>query len=181
MAANRNRRGRDHRRDYMLTFQQVDSAERIAEVVRLAREIWQEHYVPIIGQKQVDYMLEKFQSERAIAAQLAQAYQYYLFARDRKNAGYVATLPNATEATLMLSKIYVRKSERGCGLGKKALQFIEDLGKKRGLKLLWLTVNKNNDDSIAWYSRMGFRKVGAVIQDIGAGFVMDDFRMEKPL
>jgi ribosomal protein S18 acetylase RimI-like enzyme len=163
------------------TFQPVDSAERIAEVARLAREIWQEHYVSIIGQNQVDYMLEKFQSEQAVAAQLAQAHEYYLVARDREYAGYLAVVPNATEGTLMLSKIYVRKSQRGHGLGKELLQFVEGLGLKRGLKVLWLTVNKNNAHSIAWYSRLGFRNAGSVIQDIGGGFVMDDFRMEKTL
>jgi len=163
----------------MLNFRPVDSAESIAEVARLAREIWQEHYVPIIGQEQVDYMLEEFQSERAIALQLAEAHEYYLVCNDRENAGYVAVVPDA--AGLMLSKIYVRKSERGHGLGKKILQFVEDLGQRRGIKVLWLTVNKNNTDSIAWYSRMGFRNAGPVIQDIGGGFVMDDFRMEKAL
>jgi len=165
----------------MITFLPVDSAERIAEVVRLAREIWQEYYVPIIGQKQVDYMLETFQSESAVTAQLAQAYEYYLVARDRENAGYVALVPSRSEATLMLSKIYVRKSQRGYGIGKAVLQFVEDLCLRRGIKVLWLTVNKNNADSIAWYSCMGFRNAGPAIQDIGSGFVMDDFRMEKTL
>ena len=165
----------------MLTFKRVDSVESIAEVAGLALEIWQEYYVPIVGQKQVDYMLEQFQSERAVAAQLAQSFEYYLVCQNRGNAGYFAVVPDAEKAALMLSKIYVRKSERGHGLGKKILEFIEDLGQKRGIKMLWLTVNKNNADSIAWYSLMGFRNAGAVIQNIGGGFVMDDFRMEKTL
>jgi len=165
----------------MLLFRPVDSVESIAEVARLAREIWQEYYVPIIGQKQVDYMLEQFQSERAVTAQLAQSYEYYLVCHDRGNAGYFAIVPNAGEATLLLSKIYVRKSERGHGFGKKILEFVEDLAQKRAIKLLWLTVNKNNGASISWYSRMGFRNAGVVLQDIGAGFVMDDFRMIKTI
>jgi len=44
--------------------------------VNLAREIWTDHYVPIIGQAQVDYMLDTFQREEAIAAQLAGGYEY---------------------------------------------------------------------------------------------------------
>jgi len=46
---------------------------------------------------------------------------------------------------------------------------------------MWLTVNKNNSHSIAWYSRMGFTNAGPILQDIGGGFVMDDFRMEKSI
>jgi ribosomal protein S18 acetylase RimI-like enzyme len=81
----------------------------------------------------------------------------------------------------MLSKLYVRKSERGHGLGKKTLQFLENLSRQRGIMRLWLTVNKNNSRSIAWYSRMGFRNAESIIQDIGGGFVMDDFRLEKTI
>jgi diamine N-acetyltransferase len=50
----------------MIRFEMVRSEEQIAEVARRAREIWLDHYVPIIGREQVDYMLDKFQSERAV-------------------------------------------------------------------------------------------------------------------
>jgi len=44
---------------------------------------------------------------------------------------------------------------------------------------LWLTVNKDNADSIAFYRRVGFRIAGSSVMDIGGGFVMDDYRMVK--
>jgi GNAT superfamily N-acetyltransferase len=163
----------------MTDFLAVHSKGQIAEVVRLAREIWLEHYAPIIGQEQVDYMLEKFQSERAVVEQLGNSYEYYLVGHHRQNAGYVALVPSQPEAALMISKLYVRKQERGQGLGKEILRFVEDLCLNRGIKMIWLTVNKNNAPSIAWYLRMGFRNAGPVVQDIGGGFMMDDFRFEK--
>ena len=162
-------------------FQPVQSSDQVAEVARLAREIWQEHYVPIIGQHQVDYMLEKFQSPRAVSEQLGQSYEYYLVTNDNQSAGYVALLPNPSEPTLLLSKLYVKKTARGHGLGKDILQFVENLCREREIKTLWLTVNKNNSHSIAWYTRMGFQNTGPITQDIGGGFIMDDFRMEKPI
>ena len=157
----------------------VNLPDQIAEVVRLAREIWQEHYTPIIGEKQVDYMLDKFQSQNAIAAQLRDGYEYYLATRNGQNAGYAAVIPNSKDTSLMLSKLYVRNSARGHGLGMSMLQFVEDLCRNRGLRMLWLTVNRNNTSSSTWYSRMGFQNAGSIIQDIGGGFVMDDFRLEK--
>jgi diamine N-acetyltransferase len=163
----------------MIDFQTVRSAAEIAEVVRLAREIWQEHYMPIIGQQQVDYMLEKFQSERAVREQLRDAYEYYLIRQDGQGAGYVAVVSDPSQPVLLLSKIYVRKSARGRGLGKQLLHFVEELCRQRGIQLMWLTVNKNNAESIAWYLRMGFKNAGPIVADIGGGFVMDDFRMEK--
>jgi GNAT superfamily N-acetyltransferase len=165
----------------MTALLQVESDDQIVQVVSLAREIWHEHYTPIIGQKQVDYMLEKFQSLGAINAQLRDGYEYYLATHNSQNAGYAAIIPNANDATLMLSKLYVRNSVRGCGLGKSMLQFVEELCRKRGFKTVWLTVNKYNANSIAWYLRMGFLNAGSVVQDVGGGFVMDDFRLAKTI
>ncbi len=157
----------------------VCSQEQIAKVADLAREIWQEHYVPIVGQEQVSYMLERFQSQRAIAQQIAEGCEYYLLDKEGQGEGYVAVVPNLKRACLLLSKIYVRRSARGCGLGKKALQYVESMCRQRGIETIWLTVNKNNRDSIAWYSQMGFTNAGPTVQDIGSGFVMDDYQMEK--
>ena len=158
---------------------EVRSEKQIAEVTDLAEEIWREHYTPIIGQDQVDYMLEKFQSKQAIADQIADAYEYFMVVNNKAPVGYLAIVHDLNNGELQLSKIYVKKSLRGDGLGRKMLEFTEDLCRKRRIREIWLTVNKNNTDSIAWYSRMGFTNAGPTVQDIGGGFVMDDFRMEK--
>jgi ribosomal protein S18 acetylase RimI-like enzyme len=165
----------------MISFIEVHFEQQIADIANLAQEIWQEHYLPIIGQEQIDYMLEKFQCEGAIAKQLADGYEYYSVNYGGHHVGYMAVISNVNKSSLMISKIYVLKSNRGSGLGKKMLQFIEDLCQQRKIKKIWLTVNKHNRYSIKWYSQMGFTNTGSVIQDIGAGFEMDDFRMEKTL
>ena len=157
----------------------VASERQIADLAVAAREIWMEHYVPIVGEAQIEYMLERFQSEEAINRQIAEGYEYYVVTESDESIGYIALLPNADDASLMISKIYVRSSARGRGIGKRMLEYAEDLCRQRGLEGLWLTVNKYNSQSIAWYTRMGFVNTGPVVQDIGTGFVMDDFRMEK--
>ena len=45
-----------------LSIRAVDTPRRVAAVAALAREIWTEHYVPIIGPEQVSYMLDEIQS-----------------------------------------------------------------------------------------------------------------------
>jgi len=162
-----------------ITFEPVESDRHVSETASLAREIWHEYFVPIIGRKQVDYMLEKFQSPEAISGQLDGGYDYYLVASDGRNAGYFAVVPNPDESSLMLSKLYVRKSDRGRGIGGKTLDFVEDLCRQSGIKLIWLTVYRLNTDSIGWYTKKGFVKVGARVEDIGKGFILDDYRMEK--
>ena len=81
---------------------------------------------------------------------------------------------------MFVSKFYLQRERRGSGTGRTCMEFIEHLARQRGLGLLWLTVNKGNP-SVNAYKRMGFRIAADVVMDIGAGFVMDDYRMEKPL
>ena len=165
----------------MIRFIEVHSKQQIADVANLAQEIWQEHYLPIVGQQQIDYMLEKFQCEQAITKQLTDGYEYYSVAYNGCSAGYMAVISNVSDTSLMISKIYVRKSDRGHGLGKQMLEFTEALCRQRSIKKIWLTVNRHNRHSIEWYSRMGFTNIGSIVQDIGGGFIMDDFRMEKDI
>ena len=161
-----------------MELEQVRSPGQISAVAALAREIWTEHYVPIIGPAQVAYMLAKFQSEEAIARQIAaEGYEYHL----APGAGYLALVPDAEQHRVLLSKIYVKKDRRGTGLGRALLAFAEARSAELGGGELWLTVNRNNAGSIAFYERAGFRKTNELVTDIGAGFVMDDWRMAKPV
>lgn len=159
----------------------VKTEPQIAILAKLAREIWLEHYVPIIGQAQVDYMLETFQSEAAIAAQIAGGQEYYLLSDEAVHVGYLGLVPDTVDSAMMISKIYVISERRGDGFGWKMLDLVESLCRERRISTLWLTVNKNNIDAINWYKRMGFSNAGPVVQGIGGGFVMDDYRMEKQL
>jgi diamine N-acetyltransferase len=144
----------------------------------LAKSIWTEHYTPIIGLDQVNYMLEKFQSEIAIQNQInIDNYKYYLIIDENIAIGYLS-IKNDDDA-LFLSKLYIDKSCRGKGLGKIAINFIEEQAKDLNCLTIYLTVNKYNINSIMAYQKMGFIKTEELFIDIGNGYTMDDFRMEK--
>jgi diamine N-acetyltransferase len=159
------------------TFIQVSTGNQIEIVESLAREIWTEHYTPIIGKVQVDYMLDRFQTKEAISEQIREGFLYFLIETGGESIGYIAVKPKGGE--LFLSKIYIRSSRRASGYGRKALRFIESLADEKGLGKISLTVNKNNILSIKAYEKLGFKNLGPVVQEIGGGFVMDDYRMEK--
>ncbi len=163
----------------MTAIREVSTDEEIGVVVSLANEIWNEHFVRIIGQAQVDYMLEKFQTAKAIAGQIRHGCRYFLVSHGNDDVGYLAVEPDEQAGRMFLSKIYVRRAMRGQGLGKEAVRFVQTMCRKMNIPLLWLTVNKQNRESIAAYERMGFTKRGSSVKDIGSGFVMDDFVMEK--
>lgn len=168
----------------MLEFVPVRSQQQLALVAELAREIWYEYYVALIGRAQVDYMVAKFQSVGAMAQQMREGYEYFLVRRAGQNAGYFAVQAQADdeigERSLFISKLYLLQAGRGTGTGRQCMEFIEQLARGRGLERLWLTVNKTNP-AVNAYKRLGFRIARDLIIDIGGGFVMDDYRMEKPL
>ncbi|WP_336785728.1 GNAT family N-acetyltransferase [Paenibacillus sp. MMO-177] len=164
-----------------IEFTKVQTAEQIAEVARLAEQIWREHYVAMITIEQIDYMIDKFQSVSAITDQIQnQGYEYYLLQQqDGTAAGYISI--RVDNGKLFLSKFYVSKAHRGQGYASQAMQFIEQLCKERGLSHVWLTVNRDNASSIAVYEKKGFINVREQVADIGNGYVMDDFIMEKEI
>jgi len=157
----------------------VSTDEEVGAVEALAREIWTEHFTPIIGPAQVEYMLEKFQSRAAISGQIREGYSYFLLEERGSRIGYLAVQPRGED--LFLSKIYVKASERGRGCGRAAVRFAERFAAERNLTRMMLTVNKDNTGSIKAYERLGFEKIAAAVQDIGGGFVMDDYHMAKDL
>jgi diamine N-acetyltransferase len=163
-----------------LQIEPVSTTPQISAVDALAREIWYEYYVPLIGRAQVDYMVGKFQSAEAIAGQIEAGYEYFLVRDKHLPVGYFAIQAQPAEAGVFISKFYLHGSRRGRGTGRRCMEFIEQLASGRGLALLWLTVNKANP-SVKAYQRLGFRIAAELEIDIGSGFVMDDFRMEKQL
>ncbi|SEM91266.1 GNAT family N-acetyltransferase [Paenibacillus sp. OV219] len=161
-----------------LTFLRVESAEQITELARLAAEIWREYYVSIITMEQIDYMIGKFQSTQAIEDQIHhQGYEYYLIQQDDSAVGYMSV--RQEEEKLFLSKFYIAKEYRGRGYASKAMVFLVQVCQDRNLSYIGLTVNRHNESSIAVYEKKGFRIVREQIADIGNGYVMDDYVMEK--
>lgn len=160
-----------------MTIIAVSTENHMDIIESLAREIWTEHYIPIIGEQQVGYMLARYQSKQAIKEQIASGVLYFLIEEDQAFIGYIAVQPRGDE--LFLSKIYLQASHRAGGFGKQAVRFVDTLARERGLRKIVLTVNKNNTAAIRAYEKIGFRNVGSLVQDIGSGFVMDDYAMEK--
>lgn len=149
-------------------------------ISKLAKDIWTEHYTPIIGVAQVNYMLEKFQSEKAITDQsLINNYKYFTIYNQSDAIGYLSI--KKEETSLFLSKIYIKVTSRGQGIGKKSMNFIETQARDLNCEKIYLTVNKYNTESIKAYQKIGFKNIEELVIDIGHGYIMDDYKMEKHL
>ncbi|MBR4117604.1 MAG: GNAT family N-acetyltransferase [Methanocorpusculum sp.] len=157
----------------------VTTEEDIIQTAKTAEEVWREYYTPLLGDAQVSYMVENFQSAKAITKQIEEGYTYYLLKDGTEVVGYVGICPK--DEYLFLSKLYVRKEARGKGFASKALALVKEAAKDMGLYRIQLTVNKGNSGSISVYEHWGFVTVDSVVTDIGCGFVMDDYVMELVL
>lgn len=160
-----------------MQIETVSDKDQIQTIENLAYEIWNEHYTPIIGKNQVKYMLEKFQSVEAMTEQIKNGFLYFLCKDYNVPVGYMSM--NISDGALFLSKFYVVSEERGKGYGRKMITFLESLAKETNLNKISLTVNKHNTGSITMYKKVGFVICGTAVKDIGEGFIMDDYQMEK--
>lgn len=149
-------------------------AEDIKEIAAFASKIWHEYWPVILSSEQIDYMVEKFQSERAIKNQIEnENYTYYFINENGENIGYFGI--SDREACIFLSKLYIYGNNRHKGIGTKAFEKIKELAKG---KKITLTVNKYNTNTINTYKKWGFKIIDSIVTDIGNNFVMDDYIME---
>ncbi|MBQ9269169.1 MAG: GNAT family N-acetyltransferase [Oscillospiraceae bacterium] len=144
----------------------------IAEMSAMATEIVREHFDPIIGKAQNDYMLQKFQTADAIRDQLVHGYQYFFVSEDGRTVGFLAFYPK--EEAMYLSKLYLYKTERGKGYSRQMVDFVARKAREAGLPAIELNVNRDNS-AVRAYERLGFQMIRTEKNDIGEGFFMDDF------
>ena len=163
----------------MTEFLPATTKQHFKDIADLANIIWREHYTSIIGFEQVDYMVKNFQSEEAMYAQYIDGYSYFKINYNNQFVGYISI--KKEDDSLFLSKIYVSKDFRGKKIGKSAMEFVQAKAVEQNCKSITLGVNRFNVNSIKAYEAMGFKKIGEMITDIGNGFVMDDYKMEKTL
>lgn len=146
----------------------------IHEIANLASVIWKEHFTSIIGEAQVRYMLEHYQSYPAIKEQIEQeGYEYYQIYCSHCLAGYMALHPE--KILMTLSRFYIGQDFRGQHLASAAFAFLKELCGKRGLSEIQVACNRNNTSALAFYYHLGFVMIGEQIEDLGHGFLREDY------
>lgn len=154
----------------------------IPELIRLAREIWFQHYPGIITIEQIEYMLGQRYTPTVIGEQLrSTACWWEKLLVEGAFVAFTQYELGKEAGTMKLDKLYVRADMRGRGYGSLLIRHIEARAAQAGCTRLELQVNKHNDASIAMYRRYGFEVAREAVFDIGGGFVMDDYVMRKPI
>ena len=110
---------------------------------------------------------------------MAEGYIYDLLMAGEEIGGYSAYKLYTDH--VYLSKLYILAPHRKKGLSRKMLENVVKLARESGVDKIRLNVNKYNSDSIAAYKALGFKVVADEVNDIGHGYVMDDYVMEAQL
>jgi ribosomal protein S18 acetylase RimI-like enzyme len=162
----------------------------VDSVAALARAVWNRHYPAIITQAQIDYMLGERYNPARLAAELAMPEVFWELALvDGRLAGFSSTIDLARAGIggashvneLKLDKLYVDVAMHRRGLGGALIARAAARAEALGREALVLAVNKRNEKAIAAYRKHGFEVRESVRVDIGQGFVMDDFIMQRTL
>jgi len=152
----------------------------IPAIANLARATWLDAYADIISPEQIDYMLaQRYDHERLRAeAEDPQKWlcQAYL---DNTLAGFAAC--EIYKGEFKLDKLYIHPDMQRKGIGAALVRHTAALAHEQGFPSMILAVNKQNEQAIRAYTRYGFRVRDKTVTDIGNGFVMDDYVMEKTL
>ena len=150
--------------------------EKFEELADIADVIWHQCYRELLSGKQIDYMLGKFLSVDAFKRQAEEGYIYRGLFIDDEIVGFTGSQKQGDR--IFLSKLYLLEKYHGLGLGKTMIDDCISLYPE--CSFVYLTVNKYNS-SYNMYRHLGLEVIDSVVTDIGEGFVMDDYVMQRHL
>jgi GNAT superfamily N-acetyltransferase len=146
----------------------------------LAERIWRVAYAEIIPPEQIDFMLGWMYSPEQIARELSEGGAWELALVDGQPAGFFS-ISFADSPRAKLQRLYLLPERQGTGLGQALLNRVHALAATREATEVFLQVNKQNARAIRAYQRSGYVVTRAATFDIGHGYVMDDFIMQRDL
>jgi diamine N-acetyltransferase len=154
---------------------QVAKISDVPKIISLAKEIWWKHYPSIIGDAQVQFMLDLMYSNEALEKQIQEkGHQFFLIQEVEQTIGFVSVAePEVDE--LFINKFYILEQSQGKNLGSKIYQEILKLFPSK--QKVRLTVNRQNYKSINFYFKIGFKIEKIIDIDLDKGFQMNDFVM----
>ena len=153
------------------------AADDIPLIRDLCFKVWPQTYSSIVSQEQIDYMLEKMYSPASLQNQMDAGSQFIIVYEEDEPVGFAAYFEKAP-SVFKLDKIYVLLSQQGKGTGRFMIGYIVDEIKQRGATALQLQVNRNNKAK-DFYEKLGFIIIDEKDFDIGNGYFMNDYVMER--
>lgn len=158
------------------------TTEELADVQALAQVIWRQYYPGIISGGQIEYMLARMYDLVVMQREMQeQGIEYDGLFLDGEMVGFCSHGRQPGSDDYKLHKLYLLPEHHGKGWGRAALEYVAEQARASGCRCLILAVNKRNEKALRSYRANGFTVRSEIVTDIGHGYVMDDYVMEKVL
>lgn len=162
-------------------YKKIESEHDVNDLVAMAYEIWSKHFGQMFDSDTLTKLIEGVQSKTAILADLKNGYEYYFIIDNSESVGYFAYKILVDENELFLNKLYIYSEQRGKGLGRKVLSYLEDICNTKNVNSITLTVFHENKNSVKAYEQWGFENLGLIKKVFSQDLIFDDFKMRKLL
>lgn len=150
-------------------------------IADLAERTWPQTYGDYLGEEQIRYMLDKMYNKGELLGQMRKGHIFLIATEGSQDVGFAGfSLINPEEYAYKLHKLYVLPEMHGKGVGKILINEVVDIVRQNDGRTLELNVNRNNKAK-DFYERAGFKIKETVNLEIGNGFYMNDYVMEKTL
>lgn len=158
------------------------TTEEIHIIQSLSDIVWPHTFKDMLSSEQIRYMMDMMYSTESLTKQMEDGCHYLLVKSGDEYLGYMSYENNCQgKHWTKVHKIYLLPSTQGTGLGHKLIDMAVDIASKNNDSELSLNVNRDNTKAINFYKRMGFEVVHSEDNDIGCGFLMTDYVMNKKL
>lgn len=150
------------------------------DIRAIAKEVWPIAYSAILSREQLDYMMDMMYSVPSLQLQANEKGHHFILIKENNVSVGFASYELNCEGTnkTKIHKIYILSTQQGKGIGKILVDFITEIAIKERNCAVFLNVNKYNSAQ-HFYKKIGFEIVKEEVIDIGQGYVMDDYVMEK--
>ena len=151
------------------------SGEDILILRELANKIVPDTFKSTLNTSQIDYLLDKFYSQKALTDAFDKGQIYFIANFDGEDTGLISFIEQGPNLYLM-QKIYVEIKNQNKGIGTALLEHIKEyiLGKDKSDFTLELIINRHNP-GLDFYKKRGFIK----IRD--QGLDMEDFYINEEI
>jgi ribosomal protein S18 acetylase RimI-like enzyme len=148
----------------------------------IAHQTWPIAYGEILPKAQLDYMLGAFYNDEALNDSVVNKGNNFVLAKEgEETLGFASYEHNYNQKPqTKIHKIYVLTETQGKGIGKKLIDFVENMAKENNSTALSLNVNRFNK-ALHFYQKLGFEIVGEVDIELDHGYLMEDYILEKKI
>lgn len=163
-----------------IQFTPIVTQKQASELAKVAEKIYYDYYAGLIGEENIKYMLEEYQTANSVMEQIrTRKHNYYEIFCDGEFCGYFDIMYEGRR--IILDKIYVSKEYRKKGIARYVVAHIEKICRSVNANKIIVDILVKNEAACIAYKHLGFVKIKEGVMTLGNGFQAEYAEMEKKI